>query len=182
MRKVLLAVCAVMAMTGVAFGEEAKHYSTVGNWEVFSYKEHCTSIGMYENGTTLYFGANVNADTWLIVGNNDWKIPAGKYKVPAQIDTVVLSDLEFEVGDNGSIMIFDFEMKEAAYNLITKGKLLTLKLGSQTYRYALKNTSAMMPKLFECVGQIAKASNPFNGQSSAPAEPVSTPSNPFRRT
>jgi hypothetical protein len=185
MRKVLLAACAVLAMTGAAFGGDAKSYATVGNWEVFSFEKHCTAYGIYQNGTTLYFGANADAETWLMVSHEAWKIPAGTYRVPAQIDSVELEDMAFVVGSTGNFMKFDFEMKEVAYNLITKGKLLTLKIGSQTYRYTLKDTSGMLPKLFECVGQIAKAANPFHGQSSAPAapsEPVSTPSNPFRRT
>lgn len=178
MRKILLTACAVLTMTGVARGEEFKGYATVGNWNIVSSDGHCAAAGDYQNGTSLIFGVNTEGQTWLKVYNGAWKIPAGSYTVGARIDTVELKDLTFNASEDGRSIVNQFTMGESAYNLITKGNLLSLAIGGTAYRYVLKDTSVMIPKLLECIGTVARSANPFAGQP-APA-PVS--SNPFKRT
>lgn len=179
MKKLLMAAAAVLALTGAAHGGELKDYATVGGWGIFSSDEHCAAGGDYQNGTSLIFGVNTDGETWLKVYNAAWKIPAGSYTVAAKIDTVELSDLTFQATEDGHSIVNQFTMGESAYNLITKGNRLSLVIGGATYRYTLKDTSAMLPKLLACISQVARASNPFGGK---PAAPVSTPSNPFRPT
>jgi hypothetical protein len=182
MKKILLAACAVLALTGVARGDDLKAYATVGNWGIFSSGEHCAAGGDYQNGTSLIFGVNTAGETWLKVYNGAWKIPAGSYTVGAWIDKVELKDLTFVASEDGHSIINQFTMGESAYNLITKGNLLSLSIGGTAYRYVLKDTQVMIPKLLACIGQVAKAANPFAGQSQTPPAPVSTPANPFKRT
>jgi hypothetical protein len=186
MRKVLLAACAVLAMTGVARGEEAKFFArTAGNWEIYTLRDQCTTADTFQNGTILSFGINTRGVSWIRVMHPEWKIPAGNYSVDGQVDNGVAFSWAFEADDGGQGIVANFKMDNAAFDTFTRGKVLRLKIGSTVYGYSLNGTSALFPKLFECVGQIAKVSNPFHGQSSAPAEPaapVATPSNPFRRT
>jgi hypothetical protein len=183
-KKILLAACAVLAMTGSALGGENKEYAKVGGWGIYNSDEHCAAGADYQNGTSLIFGVNTEGQTWLKVFNEAWKIPAGSYTVGAWIDKVELNDLTFTASEDGHSIINQFNMGESSYNLITRGNRLSLVIGGTTYQYILKDTSVVLPKLLECIGTVARSANPFAGQSPAeqPAAPVSTPSNPFRRT
>lgn len=182
MRKILLAACAVLGMTGAARGGELKDYAKVGGWGIFSSDEHCAAGADYQNGTSLIFGVNTEGQTWLKVYNTAWKIPEGSYTVAARIDTVELKDLTFKATEDGHSIINQFTMGESAYNLITKGSRLSLGIGGTIYQYVLKDTSVMIPKLLACIGTVARSANPFSGQSAPSAAPVSTPANPFKRT
>jgi hypothetical protein len=173
MKKFLLAACAALVLTGAAQGAELKEYAKVGNWGIYSGADHCAAGGDYQNGTSLIFGVNTDGETWLKVYNDAWKIPAGEYKIGGSIDKVAL-ELTFHADSNGTYLVSAFQMDSDAYNLLTKGARMTLNIGSSTYHYTLKGTSVMVPKLLECIGQVAKAANPFSGQ------PASSPSNPFR--
>lgn len=178
MRKLLMAATAVLALTGAARSEEFKDYAKVGDWNIVSSDGHCAAAGNYQNGTSLIFGVEADGGTWLRVYNGAWKIPAGEYKVGGSIDKVPF-DLTFRADETGARLTNSFRMDSDAYNLLTKGARLTLNIGSTTYQYLLRDTSAMIPRLLECIGQVAKASNPFHGRQAAP---VSAPSNPFKRT
>jgi hypothetical protein len=178
MKKLLMAATAFLALTGAAKGEGLKDYATVGGWNIYNSAVHCSASADYQNGTSLIFGVNTEGQTWLKVYSDAWKIPQGSYTVTARVDKVELNDLTFSATEDGHSIVNQFTMGESAYNLITRGNILTLNIGGTSYWYALKGTSAMLPKLLECIGQVATASNPFSAQ---PA-PVSTPSNPFKRT
>lgn len=179
MKKILLAACAVLAMTGATKGEELKEYAKVGAWGIYRSDEHCSSGSDYQNGTSLIFGVNTDGQTWLKVYNAAWKIPQGSYTVGAQIDTIELKKLTFAASEDGHSIINQFDMSEGAYNLLTRGNLLSLSIGGTSYRYFLKDTATMIPKLLACIGEVSRASNPFGTPQAAP---VSTPSNPFKRT
>jgi hypothetical protein len=179
MKKALLAACALLAMAGVALGGETKEYAKVGGWQISSLEDRCVGFAGYKNGTALSFGADTSGNTWLRVFNPEWKIPAGKYVVKVQIDDEKLSDMIFWADEEGTDLVNNFVMNEAAYNYFTKGSILILTFGETTYNYALKDSATMLPTLLKCIGQVTKASNPFAGQAQ-PAAPVSTPSNPFK--
>lgn len=179
MRRIFLAACAVLTMTGAAHGDGLKEYAKVGGWGLFSSDEHCAAGADYQNGTSLIFGVNTDGETWLKVYNAAWKIPQGSYTVGARIDTVELNDLAFTATEDGHSVVNQFSMGESSYNLITKGNLLSLSIGGTMYRYALKDTAAMIPRLLSCIGEVARATNPFGTPQTAP---VSTPTNPFKRT
>jgi hypothetical protein len=179
MKKALLAACALLAMAGGALGGETKEYAKVGGWRISSTEDRCVGFADYQNGTVLALGVDTSGDTWLRVVNQDWKIPAGKYAVKVRIDGEDMKDMSFLADEEGNGLVTDFVMNDAAYNYLTKGSILSLTFGETTYNYTLKDSSVMIPKLLTCIGQVAKASNPFAGQAQ-PAAPVSTPSNPFK--
>ena len=179
MRKLLMAAAAVLAMTGAAKSEEAKLYATTaGDWKIYTYQDRCTTADTFKNGTVLSFGVDTSGTSWIRVMSAQWNIPHGSYQVEGRIDDASSFSWSFEADEGGKGIVSNFEMDRAAFDAFTKGSILRLKVGSETYGYSLTGTSALFPKLLECAGQIAKAQNPFSGQTA----PVSNPSNPFRRT
>jgi hypothetical protein len=186
MRKVLLAACAVLAMTGSAFGEEPKLYATTaGDWNIFSFKDRCSTSDFFKNGTILQFGIDESLTPWLRVNNPEWKIPAGEYQVAIAFDNGNAAPWAFQADEDGKGIVASYILDETSFGAFTRSSVLNLKIGAKVYSYSLKGTSAMFPKLLDCIANLAISANPFHGQSSAPAapsEPVSTPSNPFRRT
>jgi hypothetical protein len=182
MKKILLAACAVLALTGMARSEEYKEYATVGGWQINRLADRCVGFAGYKNGTALSFGMDVSGNTWLRVVNSKWKIPAGNYVVKVQIDNEELKDMNFSADEGGTDLVSGFVMDQAAYNYLTKGSALSLTFGKTTYNYTLKDSAGMIAKLLECTGQVTKAANPFASQPSPSAAPVSTPDNPFRKT
>jgi hypothetical protein len=182
MKKILLAACAVLAMMGAARSEEIKEVGKVGGWALLRGPEHCAASSQFQNGTFLGFGVDVGGNTWMRITNPEWKIPAGSYSVRVQFDKVVPDSVPASASDTGHSLTVPFEMNETGYNLLTKGAVMAVTIGSAAYSYSLAGTAAMFPALLGCVRDIAKAANPFAGQSRPPAAPVSTPSNPFKRT
>jgi hypothetical protein len=172
-------------MTGAARGEEPKLYATTaGDWKIYSYNDQCATADSFKNGTILSFGVNTGGASWIRVMNEKWNIPPGQYPVNGRIDGVDAFTWDFGADEGGKGIVANFEMDQNAFNAFTRGNVLSLKIGRETYGYSLNGTSALFPKLLECIGQVAKAANPFAGQSPAeqPKAPVSTPDNPFRRT
>lgn len=188
MRKFLLAACAVLAMTGAARGEDGNSVKVIGNvgqWEVVNSPVHCAASAGYQNGTSLVFGVTKDARAFIRVYNKDWNIPTGKYQVAVQVDRSEQVMMTFSVSDVGNRISAFYDLNESAYNLIANGAILKLNIGGTAYHYSLKGSADMMMALVSCAGQVAKAANPFAGQAAPaeqPADPVSTPANPFKRT
>jgi hypothetical protein len=179
MRKLLLAATALLALTGAARGEEPKLFATTaGDWKIYSYQDRCGTSDTFKNGTVLSFGVDTSGTSWIRVMSEQWNIPLGVYQVEGGIDDDNSFAWNFEADKGGKGIVANFEMDQAAFNAFTKGNVLRLKIGSTVYGYSLTGTSALFPKLLECIKQVATASNPFSGQK--PVAPVSTPSNPFR--
>ncbi len=182
MRKILLAACAALAMTGVARGDDLQKYSTVGAWSVDKGDNACVSSASYgHNKTSLLFSINKNGQSLLIsIGNEKWSIPNGKYEVRSATDDNIPA--KFEALGDGNLITIKTGLSQQAIDLLSKGSSLHIWIGSDEYAYGLQGSAAMLQSLVACAGQLARAANPFAGQSSAPAAPVSTPSNPFKRT
>lgn len=164
MRRSLIAACALLALAGPARGADVRDVGTVGPWRVVAGPGHCAASSEHQNGTLLGFGVDVDGNTWMRITNLAWKIPSGSYRVRVQFDRAQPGDMDASASDTGKSITVQFTMDEAGYNLITRGAVLRVTLGSTDYRYALADTAAMMPRLLECVGRLVREANPFAGQ------------------
>lgn len=182
MKKILLAACAVLAMTGVARGEDVQKVGTVGNWEVFKGDAHCNVSADYQNGTSLIFFLTAEGDFSLRVWSEKWQIPSGSYSVGFQMDEAPTANLKFFANTSGNSIEAPIKLTEDVYSVIADGKFLKLKIGSEAYRYSLNGSAAALKAVIGCASELVKSGNPFSGTSQQPAEPKEDPSNPFRRT
>lgn len=179
MKKLLLAACAVLAMTGVARGEDLKPYTKVGAWEVLFDRRLCMASATYtHNDTVLSFGVTAGGIASIAILNPKWNIPEGKYEIRSAIDGGVPAN--FTANANNQIVSWSFTLGENNISLLSKGTTLHVYIGDTEYGYGLAGSAAMLSTLVQCASKIAADANPFNGQQ--PAAPVSTPSNPFKRT
>lgn len=174
MRKILLAACAVLALTGAARGELFRDVAAIEGWQVVAGSDHCAAAQDYENSTSLIFGVEMNGAFWVRIYNESWKIPEGQYPLKFSVDK---SDAQsWQATGDGKRITIPVIMNEDLYLLLTRGAVMNLTIGGVIHKYALTGTKAMLPALLGCVRDIAKAANPFADQ---PA-PVSTSSNPFK--
>lgn len=186
MKKLLLAACAVLAMTGVARGEDGKLWGRSGPWNFIQLppKSNACLAVINPGHDTLIIASDVNGKGRIVFGRDTWKLPDGKYTVTGRLDGGDPVDLQaFTTTENS--LASDFEWTEAVLRNLSTSNTLTIVAGTQTLSFSLVGSAKMLPELFRCVGEIraAAAANPFAGQAKPqPAAPVSTPSNPFKRT
>jgi hypothetical protein len=63
---------------------------------------------------------------------------------------------------------------------LSRASVLHVYIGSAYYQYSLAGSAAMLDSLVRCSVELWAGANPFH---EAPKQaPVSTPSNPFKRT
>lgn len=168
MRRFLLAAGALLALASPALAGDARVFGTVGPWTIYQGKTFCTASSDHPNGTFLGFGIDADALAWVRVVNPSWKIPKGDYTVRLQFDSdwMVFQDgsMDLHAFTAGNSIDVYFRMEEGVFTTITKSAVLRVTAGSTDYRYSLRGTSAMMPRLLECIARAARESNPFAGQ------------------
>jgi hypothetical protein len=130
------------------------------------------------NETTLAFGIGVNGSAAITITNQKWNIPEGRYEIKGAIDGDNLSSV-IGNGDKKTVSWL-FVLGENSINALSKGKVFRVIVGNSEYQYGLAGSSMMLSALIQCATQVSSDANPFHGQP--PAAPVSTPSNPFKRT
>lgn len=179
MRKILLAACAVLGMTGAARGEVL---GTVGAWTVSKSETTCFTHVAYKNGQTLVFGLQADGQAGISVVNRAWSIPSGAYKVKFWVDRTVQTELDASA--EGNTVTIPYIISAEAVELLSKGAHLSLMLGNQVYSFDLTGSDSAMTALITCATTklASSPSNPFAGQPAPSAAPVSPPSNPFKRT
>jgi hypothetical protein len=179
MKKILLAACAVLAMTGAARGEVL---GTAGAWTVSKSETTCFTHVAYTNWQTLVFGLQADGQAGITVVNRAWNIPKGSYKVKFWVDRPAQAELDASA--EGNTVTVPYIISAEAVDLLSNGASMSLMLGNQVYKFDLTGSGKALGALINCATTqlVNTESNPFAGQSAPPAAPVSTPSNPFRRT
>jgi hypothetical protein len=178
MRKLLLAATALLALTGAAYGEEPKHFSVADVWTIESNEGFCTSYASYpHNGTHLFFAMSTDGKASITINNPQWSIPEGEYDIRAAVDD--RAPTVFSASADGANLSWLIALSENNVSMLSKGSALHVWIGKTAYRYALNGTAAMLPELARCTTKLMANSNPFGTPKTAP---VSTPSNPFKRT
>jgi hypothetical protein len=181
MKKILLAACAVLALTGAARGEDGRLWGQSGPWSLIQMPPAANAClaAINPGQDTLIISSDVDGRGRLVFGRNAWKLPEGKYKIFLHIDNEDRLELQaFTTTENSLAM--DFKWTEGVYKSLASNSTMTITAGTQTLAFSLAGTAKMLPELFRCVGEVkaASTSNPFADQS--PAAPASTPSNPFK--
>lgn len=182
MKKILLAACAVLALTGVARGDgPIKEYATTGNWRIQSDSDSCYATTTYPSiHHSVTFAVTANGSSVVFINNQKWKIPKGEYEIMSAVDGGIPA--KFTGLSEDSIVSWKFDLSENNINTLSKGSILHVYIGGVDYKYSLEGSSSMLVALIRCTATLAVSANPFAGQPSPSAAPVSTPDNPFRKT
>jgi hypothetical protein len=184
MKKALLAACALLAMAGTARGEVV-HHGDVQGWTISALSQETEKLcvaekgypGNYKLGFSLTQGGDIAS---INVMNEKWDIPKANYTVRSWVDDGKPS--EFGAVSLGSLLMVRYDLNETAFRVLTSGSRVFFEIGAERLQFDLQGTALMFPELIKCAMALGSASNPFGGQTQQPAAPVSTPSNPFRRT
>jgi hypothetical protein len=178
MKKLLMAATAVLALTGAAHGDEFKPFSTVDVWAIENNENICMSHASYpHNGTLLFFAMNTAGLASITINNQQWSIPEGEYEVRAAVDD--RAPAKFTANAEGTSLSWRIALSENNVSMLSKGSVLHVWIGKTSYQYILNGTAAMMAELIRCTAKLTTSANPFG---SPQTDPVSTTSNPFKRT
>jgi hypothetical protein len=179
MRKLLLAATAILALTGAAHGDEFKEYAKVGAWSVEAGEGFCMASAHYDhNDNFLTFAIAGNGKASITITNPKWHIPEGEYEIRAAVDDKIPAN--FTANAEKTIVSWGIALGENNIDILSKGSLLHVYIGDKEHTYGLNGSAAMLGSLIRCVDEIVFGSNPFSDPPKT--APVSTPSNPFKRT
>jgi hypothetical protein len=175
MRKLLLAAPALLALTGAAQGED---YAKVGNWTVETEITYCSATGYYPaSDQHLTFAIGANGKASIVITNPKWNIPEGEYAIRAAVDDKVPAN--FTAKAEKTTVLWDIALGENNIGILSRASVLHVYIGSTDHQYSLAGSAAMLGSLVRCAGELVAGDNPFGSPQAAP---VSTPSNPFKRT
>lgn len=159
--------------------------TTIHHWKVTDSRELslCRARGDYADGNYLDFYINKVGALSIALTNPKWNIPAGKYSVVSWIDRVSPTTFHAESEDN--FVMWHPVLDDNAVGLISNGRTMYIRVGSETYSYDLAWSGQMLKAVAACAAKYMDAANPFAGQPSASAPPANpfaeTTSNPYRR-
>lgn len=183
MKKMLLAACALIAMSGVALAEDdPKFFSQVDDWSLFQVGDVGACMAAKYNDPSsstsdhLIVSAHLDGKGRVVVVRESWQLPEGAYKITVQFDGGEKKEIDAFTTTKNSLAT-EFDWDENVFSLLSSGRKLTVWVGNQVLGFSLDASSRMLPDLFKCIGEVRSASNPFG---SPPAAPVSSPSNPFK--
>lgn len=178
MRKILLAAAAVLALTGAAQGVEIRDYAQVGKWAIETAETYCSATTYFpavDHHLTFAIGANGKAS--IVINNPKWNIPEGEYAIRAAVDDKVPAN--FTANAEKTTVLWDIALGENNIGILSRASTLHVYIGNVDYQYSLAGSAAMLGSLVRCSVELVAGANPFGTPQAAP---VSTPSNPFKRT
>jgi hypothetical protein len=142
---------AAALFTGLSVPAAAGDYVSlgqVGGWNVHANHELCMSSKDFINDTELNFGIFADGQAVVQVGNPQWNIPKGTFKVVLSVDRTKPVTLN-AVGE-GKFVTWNWQLDADEINLMSNGMVLFAKIGKAEYSYRLEGSAAMLQTLVRC--------------------------------
>jgi hypothetical protein len=153
---------------------------TIGHWQLRASDHVCDASGVFRDGTRLEFAINTKGALIISVVNPKWSIPKGVYDVVMQVDRAEAKTFAAEA--HNAAVDWVIPLTEESLNLLSFGRTLYAKVGTQSFQYDLALSEPVIKALSACIGQRMASANPFAAQQSAAPPAAAPPANPFAET